>query len=106
MLTMNHLITYGCSLVIMAAAIYIAATVRRMRKLIAQVPKITQYHLPIYWATYLINQDDSGIEPQEKAEADRWLAEHQLPYPVDVEETGIGRWNGLICDMGLYSFLT
>ena len=104
----DHVVTAGCTLLIGGAFIYICLTVRRIFQITqrANVPKIEQHDLPIYWASYLINRDSSGITLAEKAEADRWLADNQLPFPADVEETGIGRWQGQMCDMGLYTFLT
>ena len=45
------------------------------------------YSLPVYWASYLINGDASGMEDEEQAECDSFLA--SLPYGwdcVDVSE--------------------
>ena len=57
--------------------------------------QIETYTLPVYWASYLINGDASGLEDGEQAEIDAWLA--SLPYGyacVDVgEETGFRRSN-------------
>ena len=42
---------------------------------------LTTRTLPAYWASYLINNDASGIDPQEKAQADEFLAREKLPMP-------------------------
>jgi hypothetical protein len=64
-----------------------------------------QYDLPAYWASYLINGDDSGLEGEELYYADKFLAAFNLPMPVSCEPAGIGRFNGLMCDMETYTFL-
>lgn len=45
---------------------------------------------PAYWASYLINGDESGLDAREIALADRWLARHAPAYVVDAarDETG------------------
>ena len=67
--------------------------------------RVETYDLPAYWASYLINGDESGIEGKDQYEADKFLAEHNLPAPVTCEPAGIRRFNGLMCDMETYSFL-
>lgn len=42
--------------------------------------------LPAYWASYLVNGDASGITPEERANADAFLARHNLPAPVSCED--------------------
>lgn len=49
--------------------------------------KPIEYTLPVYWASYLINGDDSGIDPADKAQADEFLKAHNLPSPVSVGES-------------------
>ncbi len=44
-----------------------------------------KYTAPVYWASYFINGDDSGLEPEEKAHADAWL-ERENVAPVSMEE--------------------
>lgn len=61
--------------------------------------------LPAYWASYLINNDASGIDACEKHAADTFLANEGLPFPVSCEPAGIGRFNGLMCDLETYTFL-
>ena len=42
---------------------------------------------PASWASYLVNGDDSGLRPGDRARADAWAA--TLPGPiVDAEEAG------------------
>ena len=45
----------------------------------------TKYTLPIYWASYLVNGDDSGIDEAEKAVVDRFLAD-TLGHCIDAGE--------------------
>ncbi len=47
---------------------------------------VVTYELPVYWASYLINGDDSGLEPGEKKTIDRWLKKEGYPDFVDVSE--------------------
>ena len=42
--------------------------------------------LPAYWASYLINEDDSGLLDGEKLEVDNYLAREKLPFPVSCSE--------------------
>lgn len=51
------------------------------------------YTLPAYWASYLINGDDSGISPEDKAEADAFLAQHNLPDPVSCSDEKWFSWH-------------
>lgn len=44
------------------------------------------YTLPAYWASYLINGDASGIDEDDKAAADAFIAKHNLPGPVSCSE--------------------
>lgn len=41
------------------------------------------YTLPVYWASYLMNGDDSGLEPGEKEQVDAFLAKEGLGGPLD-----------------------
>lgn len=53
------------------------------------------YSLPVYWASYLINGDGSGLEDGEQEEIDAWLASLPCGWNcVDVsEETDFRRSN-------------
>lgn len=52
----------------------------------AQTMKALTYTLPAYWASYLINDDASGLEPGEQATVDAWLAKMSLPMPASCSE--------------------
>lgn len=43
---------------------------------------------PSHWASYLVNGDDSGLDPAEKAAADSWIAREGLGLPVSCEDAG------------------
>jgi hypothetical protein len=45
------------------------------------------YDLPMYWACYLINGDESGLEDGEQATIDAWLEAEGSPWFVDVGES-------------------
>ncbi len=40
--------------------------------------KFDTYTAPVYWASYLVNGDDSGIDAEEKAHADHWLKSNSV----------------------------
>lgn len=48
---------------------------------------------PVYWASYFVNGDDSGLEPDEKVRADAWLDRNKVVTVVDVarDEDGDGQ---------------
>ena len=48
--------------------------------------EVVSYTLPIYWASYLINGDASGLEDDEQAEIDAWLESEGNPSFVTVSE--------------------
>lgn len=43
---------------------------------------------PSHWAAYLINGDASGLEPDNTAQADAWIAREGLGLPVSCEDAG------------------
>lgn len=48
---------------------------------------------PSAWASYLINGDDSGIDSEDKAQADAWIQRMARGAPpVDCEDAGF-RWD-------------
>lgn len=57
---------------------------------------------PAYWASYIINGDVGDFTRDELDEIDSWIGKNN---PIDVSETYIGRWKGLICDMVDVRFL-
>lgn len=66
------------------------------------------YRLPSYWASYYINGDASGLEESEIAQADAFLASHNLPSPCDCTDAGFCHSNDagtLAGDCMEYTFL-
>lgn len=68
------------------------------------------YTLPIYWASYLINGDASGLEDNEQEEIDAWMESEQPGSCVDVgEDYWFSSYNdartGLAGDVAEYTFL-
>lgn len=65
--------------------------------------------LPAWWASALINSDFSGLsrEPDDLAEFQEWAGQNpHLLNPVSCsDETLIGRWNGLTCELLEYTYL-
>jgi hypothetical protein len=54
--------------------------------------QVHEFTAPSYWASYLINGDDTGIDDEEKAAADAWLESLGLGYPVSCDDAGF-RWH-------------
>jgi hypothetical protein len=46
-----------------------------------------EFTAPAYWASYLINGDDSGLEPGEKERADQYLKKEGIRSVLDVALT-------------------
>lgn len=44
------------------------------------------YRLPAHWASALINGDTSGLEPDDEAQLDAFMAGEELSSPIDVGE--------------------
>lgn len=67
---------------------------------------------PSVWATYLINGDDSGIEPADKDAADAWIRREGLGTPTSCEDAGFGWTHDALIEQPLgadlqeYTFLT
>lgn len=71
--------------------------------------KVITATAPSYWASYLINGDDSGLEMSEVRAANEWLAEVGLGDPVSCEECGFMRlhdahWYAAAADCCEYAF--
>lgn len=47
---------------------------------------------PSAWASYLINGDDSGIEPEDKVAADKFVLWAGAGMPVSCDDAGF-RWH-------------
>lgn len=66
---------------------------------------------PSHWASYFINGDSSGLEPDEKAAADSFIARLGYGMPSDCEDRGFVRVHdafkecGFASDCQTYSFL-
>ena len=67
--------------------------------------KIAVELLPSYWACPLVNGDYTGCSDEEDKEIMNWLDAHpEYGGCVDVEDYGIGRFDGLTCDLSRYTF--
>lgn len=61
--------------------------------------------LPSHWACPLVNGDYSGCNDEDEKEITSWLDAHpEYGDCVDVEDYGLGRFDGLICDLSRYTF--
>ena len=72
--------------------------------------RIEKFILPAYWASYLINDDESGLEGEDQYYADQFMARHNLPAPVSCsDESWFSRHNdsgnGLGGDVLEFTFL-
>jgi hypothetical protein len=65
------------------------------------------FEAPAYWASYLINGDDSGLDDElERNKIDNWLAKNNLPMPASCSDNSfIGRFNGLQTELLEYTSL-
>lgn len=66
--------------------------------------------LPAYWASYLINNDASGISTEDKHLADKFLTENSFPSPVSCSDESYFSWDndadtGVGGDVLEYTFL-
>ena len=68
-----------------------------------------QYNLYSYWASYLANNDDSGISKEDKAAADEFLRAEKLSSwtVVDISEQWFGfpDYGNLAGDVAKYTFM-
>jgi hypothetical protein len=68
------------------------------------------YIAPSCWASYLINDDASGLEDADIAECDAWVESVGLGAPVGCEDYGFCHWHDarefckLATDCSTYSF--
>ena len=61
--------------------------------------------LPSHWACPLINGDYTGCSDEDEKEIAAWLDAHpEYGECHEVEDYGLGRFGGLICDLSLYTF--
>lgn len=47
---------------------------------------------PACWASYLINGDASGLEPQDKIACDQWIQTEDIGLPLDCSEEEYFAW--------------
>lgn len=71
-----------------------------------------EYTAPAHWAPYLINDDSSGMDPEDVAACGAWLKRIGLGSPVDVkDDTEFCTWHSarvespLAADCCTYVFL-
>lgn len=55
--------------------------------------------LPIYWASYLINGDSSGMDENEIKEIDAYLSKYPHHYCIGVQECGF-QWRNDANNLG------
>jgi hypothetical protein len=68
--------------------------------------KTIKAELPAAWASYLINDDCSGLEHNEAHEIHACLEDMELNNCIDVsEETFPLRFNGLLTECATYTFI-
>ncbi len=66
---------------------------------------------PSHWASYLINDDASGLEDDEQAQCDAWIEAEGLGAPVDCKDAGFIHYHGarqfcpLASDCCTYTFI-
>lgn len=51
------------------------------------------FTLPSTWASYLINNDASGLEEDDLTACNKWLEHNQMPMPVDCTDVGFVKWH-------------
>lgn len=56
---------------------------------------------PSHWASYLINGDDSGLDPEEKAACDAWITREGVGMPVSCDDAGFCRHHDAYNEMPL-----
>jgi hypothetical protein len=69
--------------------------------------EVESYTAPSAWASYLINGDDSGLDPSEVSEADAFVSKVGAGAPVTCDDAGF-RWHpdfGMPGDCQTYTFL-
>lgn len=61
--------------------------------------------LPSHWACPLVDCDYTGCSDEDAKEITDWLDAHpEYGDCLDVEDYGLGRFDGLICDLSRYTF--
>ena len=72
--------------------------------------KVQTLTAPSHWATYLFYGDDSGLDDNEAAKIDAWLACEGVNSPVSCDDAGFIRYHdasrfALASDCQEYTFL-
>lgn len=68
--------------------------------------KTVTYTLPTYWASALINNDESGLEDSDIKQMNNWLERNKPGSCVEVsEDTDFRTFEGLGCDVAEYTFI-
>jgi hypothetical protein len=50
---------------------------------------IVSYTGPSIWASYLINDDDTGLDHAEILACDDWLVSLGMPFPLSCDDAGL-----------------
>lgn len=70
---------------------------------------VHHYHLPAWWSVALLNNDRTSLalDAEDLAEFEEWAGQNtHLLNPVSCsDESFLGRWNGLTCDLLTYTYL-
>lgn len=72
--------------------------------------KTQTFTLPAFWASALINGDESGLEPDEQTQLDQWLKDNKPGYCIDVSsDESFTQWHDardyvLACDCAEFTF--
>lgn len=66
---------------------------------------------PSIWASYLFDNDTSGLYEGEQHDIDAWAAIHSIGWAVDAEDAGFMKYHDAACyaqaaDCQLYTFHT
>lgn len=62
--------------------------------------KTTNYTLPEYWASYLINGDASGMEDNEQSEIDEFLKNENLGFCLSCSDESEFKWRNDANNLG------
>lgn len=70
------------------------------------VPSLHEVDLPACWASAIVNNDFSGLSPEEAADIENWFASNpHIGGNMGCEEpTFIGRFQGLQTEMMTFTF--
>jgi hypothetical protein len=66
--------------------------------------KFDSFTAPAYWASALVNDDRTGLSDDEESAMNEWLEANDIGYVVDCSHEGIGRFDGMLCDVCTYTY--